>query len=99
MNQDERDRLDALLRVESVSALPQHAADMVTAAELVADEIRRAGGSADVHHDTARPLVVGDVEASTGAGAPRVIVYGHYDVQPVGDPALWTTPALSLIHI
>lgn len=93
MNQDERDRLDALLRVESVSALPQHAADMVTAAELVADEIRRAGGSADVHHDTARPLVVGDVEASTGAGAPRVIVYGHYDVQPVGDPALWTTPA------
>ncbi|MCB0882409.1 MAG: M20/M25/M40 family metallo-hydrolase [Thermoleophilia bacterium] len=89
MTDDEIGRLYALLRVPSVSALPRHADDMLRAAHLVADEIRLAGGAADVRTSTARPLVVGDVPASTGAGVPRVIIYGHYDVQPVGDVALW----------
>lgn len=89
MTDDEIGRLYALLRVPSVSALPQHADDMLRCAHLVADEIRRADGAADVRTGTARPLVLGDVPASTGAGAPRVIVYGHYDVQPIGDLGLW----------
>jgi acetylornithine deacetylase/succinyl-diaminopimelate desuccinylase-like protein len=39
------------------------------------------------------PLVLGEVPPTpNGADAPRVIVYGHYDVQPPGDPALWTSP-------
>lgn len=87
------DRLEALLRVPSVSALPEHGPDMRRAADLVADEIRRAGGEAEVQESSGHPLVVGEVPASSGdLGAPRVILYGHYDVQPPGREELWTSP-------
>ncbi len=79
------ERLEALLRVPSVSAVPDHAPDMERAAALVADEIRRAGGEAAVTATPRHPLVLGEVPASAGDGrAPRVVVYGHYDVQPPG---------------
>lgn len=93
MTEDELERLCALLRVPSVSAVPEHAPDMAAAAEMVAAEIRRAGGTAAVRATTGHPLVVGEVPASSGdPGAPRVILYGHYDVQPPGDAAEWTSP-------
>jgi acetylornithine deacetylase/succinyl-diaminopimelate desuccinylase-like protein len=91
---EEFQRLEALLRVPSVSAMPEHAPDMATAAAMIADEIRRAGGEADIRETPRHPLVVGEVPASPGfPDAPRVLLYGHYDVQPPGDPALWTSPA------
>ena len=87
------DRLEALLRVPSVSALPEHAPDMARAAALLADEIRRAGGEAEVAATPRHPLVLGEVPASSGdRGAARVVVYGHYDVQPPGPDELWTSP-------
>jgi acetylornithine deacetylase/succinyl-diaminopimelate desuccinylase-like protein len=90
---EELHRLEDLLRVPSVSAVPDHAPDMERAASLVADEIRRAGGEAEVRTTRRHPLVVGEVPASSGAAnAPRVIVYGHYDVQPPGPAELWTSP-------
>jgi acetylornithine deacetylase/succinyl-diaminopimelate desuccinylase-like protein len=88
------ERLEALLRVPSISALPEHAPDMARAAEMVADEIRRAGGAAEVRSTSGQPLVLGEVASSAGdPDAPRVVLYGHYDVQPAGDPSLWTAPA------
>ena len=96
MTPEERERLDQLLRVPSVSALPEHAPDMARAAELVADEVRRAGGAVEVLRTARHPLVVGEVPASGGdPRAPRVLLYGHYDVQPTGPPELWTTPAFA----
>lgn len=93
MTQDELDRLYALLRVPSVSAQAAHAPDMARAAAMVAEEIRRAGGTATVRDGgPGHPLVVGEVPAAR-PGAARVVLYGHYDVQPAGDEALWTTPA------
>ena len=93
MTPEELQRLEALLRVPSVSAVPGHAPDMERAAALVADEIRRAGGEADVRATPRHPLVLGEVPAASGApDAPRVIVYGHYDVQPPGPAELWTSP-------
>lgn len=92
MTPAELDRLMALLRVQSISADPGHAGDMHRAAELVADEVRRAGGAAEVIVTSGHPLVIGEVPPSDGsADAPVVTVYGHYDVQPPGDLALWTT--------
>ena len=93
MTPEELQRLDALLRVPSVSAVPEHAPDMERAAALVADEIRRAGGEVEVRATPRHPLVLGEVPAASGApDAPRVIVYGHYDVQPPGPAELWTSP-------
>jgi acetylornithine deacetylase/succinyl-diaminopimelate desuccinylase-like protein len=90
----EMERLVALLCVPSVSASDEHAADMVAAAELCADEVRGAGGRVEVRATARHPLVVGEVPPSDGrADAPRVLLYGHYDVQPPGPSELWTTPA------
>jgi acetylornithine deacetylase/succinyl-diaminopimelate desuccinylase-like protein len=92
MTREEMDRLVALLRVPSISADPAHAADMRTAADMVADEVRRAGGTAEVIVTSGHPLVVGDVPPSDGVpDAPVVTIYGHYDVQPAGDLSLWTS--------
>lgn len=93
MTADETERLHALLRVPSISASPDHAPHMRAAAALVADELRRAGADPEIRETSGQPLVLGEVPASSGdPGAPRVVVYGHYDVQPPGDEALWTSP-------
>ena len=93
MTDDEIERLFDLIRVPSVSADPAHAGDMDRAAALVAEEIERAGGRAEVRATGGHPLVVGEVPASTGdPRAPRVLLYGHYDVQPPGDPERWESP-------
>jgi acetylornithine deacetylase/succinyl-diaminopimelate desuccinylase-like protein len=88
MTPDERERLFALLRIPSVSAVAEHAPDMDRAVELLAQEIARAGGTSEVVRNGGHPLLIGDVPAGV-SDAPRVIVYGHYDVQPVGDRAAW----------
>jgi len=88
MTPDERDRLFALLRIPSVSALVERAPDMERAVAFLSDEIARAGGTSEVVRNGGHPLLVGDVPCGR-ADAPRVIVYGHYDVQPVGDPRAW----------
>jgi acetylornithine deacetylase/succinyl-diaminopimelate desuccinylase-like protein len=100
---DERARLDELLRVPSVSADPAHAPDMRRAAELVAEEVRAAGGDAEVGEGPGHPLVLGEVAPPGRPGAPRVLVYGHYDVQPPGDADLWEsdpfTPTIRGEHL
>ena len=93
MDEQEFQRLLALLRIPSISASPDHAPHMQEAAEMVADEVRRAGGRAEVVVTSGHPLVVGEVPPSDDRpDAPVVTIYGHYDVQPPGDLSLWTSP-------
>ena len=93
MDEPEFQRLLALLRVPSISASPDHAPHMQEAAGMVADEVRRAGGTAQVTVTSGHPLVVGEVPPSDHRpDAPVVTIYGHYDVQPPGDLGLWTSP-------
>ncbi|MDX6665716.1 MAG: hypothetical protein QOG68_1922 [Solirubrobacteraceae bacterium] len=93
MDQALLDDLCAWLRIPSISTGEGEAADLVRAAEWAAAYVRGAGGSADlVTVDDGNPLVVGDLPAAQ-AGAPTVLIYGHYDVQGIGDAAAWTTPA------
>lgn len=93
MTEDELARLFALLRIPSVGALAEHAPDMRRAAEAVAAEITRAGGQVRVIEGLHHPMVVGEVPPSDGRPNPvTVLIYGHYDVQPVGDLDRWESP-------
>ena len=87
------EELSEWLRIPSVSADPVHAEDVWRAAEWLRDLIRGAGGDAEVTPAHARPLVVGELRASTHPErAPTVLLYGHFDVQPPEPLELWETP-------
>ncbi len=93
MTPDELERLFALIRLPTVGALPEHGADMAAGAAFMAEEVRRAGGEATIVASSAAPLVIGEVPPSDGRANPRrVLIYGHYDVQPVGDLDRWESP-------
>ena len=84
--------LAELIAIPSISADPAHATDVLAAAAWVRDRILRAGGTADVIDWHGRPLVVGEVRASTAPErAPTVLCYGHFDVQPADPLELWET--------
>src|SRR5437660_3061636 len=83
--------LSAFLRIPSVSTLPAHDADCRRAAEWVAEELRGLGGhdirflGSDTH-----PVVWG--RGPEVPGAPTLLLYGHYDVQPPDPLDEWTSP-------
>ena len=91
------DRLFALLRIQSVSTDPAYATHCRGAAEHVAADLRSIGFETSVRPTEGHPVVIGKTPGqSTGNGnangAPRVLFYGHYDVQPVDPLDLWQTP-------
>jgi acetylornithine deacetylase/succinyl-diaminopimelate desuccinylase-like protein len=83
------ERLFALLRIASVSTDPAYAAQCRAAAEHVAADLKTIGFEASVRPTPGHPVVVGK---SNGVSGPRVLFYGHYDVQPVDPLELWKTP-------
>jgi acetylornithine deacetylase/succinyl-diaminopimelate desuccinylase-like protein len=83
--------LKHFLAIPSISALPQHAADVRRCADWTADEMRRIGLDAVALVETAgNPIVYG--ESLHVPGAPTMLFYGHYDVQPVDPLNLWDSP-------
>jgi acetylornithine deacetylase/succinyl-diaminopimelate desuccinylase-like protein len=85
------EELKALLRIPSVSTLPEHKNDVRRAAETVAAELKRIGiENVRLIETAGHPLVYGDwLHAS---GKPTALCYGHYDVQPPDPLDEWTTP-------
>jgi len=87
------DELAEFLRLPSISAAPAHAGDVRRAAEWVATFVRDAGGTCEVVDWEGQPLAVGEIRASGGGdGAPTVLAYGHFDVQPAAPLELWESP-------
>ena len=85
------DELKTFLAIPSISALPEHAADTRRCAEWCADEMRRIGMQNVRLIDTpGNPVVYGDWLGAEGA--PTILFYGHYDVQPVDPIELWESP-------
>src|SRR5437868_2971618 len=83
--------LKDLLRIPSVSTLPDHKDDVRRAAEFVAAEMKRIGlEHVEVIKTEGHPLVYGDWLHA--AGKPTALCYGHYDVQPPDPLNEWTTP-------
>src|SRR5512147_2594151 len=76
--------LKELIRIPSISTLPESKADVLRAAEWIAERLRALGmQNVAVLPTQGHPVVFG--ETKHVPGRPMVLAYGHYDVQPV-DP-------------
>lgn len=84
--------LEALVRIQSVSADPQRLAQVEESARKTAGLLAAEGVGAEIvrAYDGAPPAVIG--ERKGPAGAPVVLLYAHHDVQPENDPADWDSP-------
>jgi acetylornithine deacetylase/succinyl-diaminopimelate desuccinylase-like protein len=83
--------LSEFLAIPSISALPSHAADCRAAAEwLMADLRRLQCPVVELVEGNGHPLVW--AEGPEIPGAPTLLIYGHYDVQPVDPVDEWVSP-------
>lgn len=86
-----RDELMELLRIPSISSLPDHASDVQKAAQWTANRLEAAGiEHVEILPTGGHPVVYGDWLHAPGK--PTVLIYGHFDVQPVDPLDLWTVP-------
>src|SRR4051812_263535 len=85
------EELKAYLAIPSVSALPEHTADVRRCAEWTRNELERIGMESARLIETPGPPVV-YAEWLGAPGAPTILFYGHYDVQPVDPLNLWESP-------
>ncbi|MGQ9575041.1 MAG: dipeptidase [Thermoguttaceae bacterium] len=79
-----------LLRIRSISADPAYRGEIERAAEWVRERFRRMGLSTEIIQTAGHPLVF--AESAPVQGAPTVLVYGHYDVQPAEPSEQWQSP-------
>ena len=85
------DELKTYLAIPSISALPEHTADVRRCSEWTAEELRRVGlQNVRLIETPGYPVVYGDWLGAPGA--PTILFYGHYDVQPVDPLDLWESP-------
>ena len=87
--------LARLVAIPSVSADPARAGEVRRSAEAVAQLLTELGCPDVVLREVegGQPAVIGRFPAPPGR--PTVCLYAHHDVQPEGDPALWTSPAFA----
>ncbi|MDY7109290.1 MAG: M20/M25/M40 family metallo-hydrolase, partial [Planctomycetota bacterium] len=86
---DAVERLKDFLRLKSVGTDPAHDADTRAAAQWCADRLSELGFEATVHDTPGQPIVVAHHDGPGGADGPRLLYYGHYDVQPPDPIELW----------
>jgi len=85
------EELKDLLRIPSVSTLPEHKKDIERAAKFIADELKRIGfENVEVIPTAGNPLVYADWLHAQGK--PTALCYAHYDVQPAEPLEEWITP-------
>jgi acetylornithine deacetylase/succinyl-diaminopimelate desuccinylase-like protein len=87
------DRLFELVRIPSISTDSAYKDFCRAAADFVAKDLTSLGFEAAVRPTAGHPVVTAKSNGATAAsGGPRVLFYGHYDVQPVDPVNLWNTP-------
>jgi len=79
------ERLKTLLRIPSISTDPAFKGDCQAAADWLVADLASLGVKAEARPTPGHPMVIGHV----GDGAPHLLFYGHYDVQPVDPIDLW----------
>ncbi len=81
------------LRIPSISAQPAHAGDCREAASFACEELAALGFAARLVETKGHPVVLAHHAGPPGGGAgPRLLYYGHYDVQPAEPLELWRSP-------
>jgi acetylornithine deacetylase/succinyl-diaminopimelate desuccinylase-like protein len=86
-----QDELLDFLRIPSISALPAHKGDVQKAGEWVVARLQAAGAeNVQLLPTAGHPVVYGDWLHAPGQ--PTILIYGHFDVQPVDPLHLWTNP-------
>ncbi len=85
------EQLNEFLRIPSISALSEHKSDMEKAAKWLVQSFDDAGlENVSVDETDGHPVVYADWLHAEGK--PTILVYGHYDVQPVDPLNLWDSP-------
>ena len=85
------EELKDFLRIPSISTLAENKSDMIIAASFVVNKLKEAGmENTRIIETKGHPLVYADWLHAPGK--PTVLVYGHYDVQPVDPIELWDSP-------
>ncbi|OGO18950.1 MAG: hypothetical protein A2Z14_04855 [Chloroflexi bacterium RBG_16_48_8] len=81
----------SILRIPSISTLPEHNADIVASAQWIASQLEELSFDEVEIMPTSRHPVVYGSWTKAGTQAPTILVYGHYDVQPVDPLDQWGT--------
>ena len=92
LKKNEKESLEQLkdfLRIPSISAQSAHAGDIRKCAAWVADFLKNTGFKVEVCETGGHPVVFGEYHVADNV--PTVLIYGHYDVQPVDPVNLWKT--------
>jgi acetylornithine deacetylase/succinyl-diaminopimelate desuccinylase-like protein len=87
---DFENQLFELLRIPSVSAISEHKKDIRAAAEWVLGQFKALGFQSEIVETPGHPVVY--AQSAQVPGAPTVLVYGHYDVQPPDPLNEWISP-------
>jgi acetylornithine deacetylase/succinyl-diaminopimelate desuccinylase-like protein len=89
------DELKAFLTIPSISTNPENKNDVRKCAEYVENELKSIGlENVKIYETPGHPLVYGEW-LKAGKDKPTILIYGHYDVQPVDPVNLWTDPPFS----
>ncbi len=87
--------LKTFLAIPSVSSQSNHDGDMQVCAQWVAEHMKSIGmNNISIMPTGGHPVVYS--EWLDAPGAPTVLLYGHYDVQPVDPLNLWTSPPFDM---
>src|SRR5262245_37107221 len=85
------DELCEFLRIPSISSSSEHKGEVRRAAHHLVAQMRAVGlENTQICETPGHPMVYGDWLGAPGK--PTVLIYGHYDVQPVDPLALWKSP-------
>lgn len=83
------DRLLDLMRLKSISTDPAYKADCAAAADWLVNDLQSIGVKAATYATPGHPMVMGHIDGPEDSGAPHLVFYGHYDVQPIDPIELW----------
>lgn len=91
------DELKEFLKIPSISTNPENKKDVKQCAEYVKNELNSIGlENVKIYETPGHPIVYGEW-LNAGKDKPTILIYGHYDVQPVDPIELWTNPPFSPI--